>query len=94
MIGQTISHYKITGKIGEWGMGVVYTAEDTKLNRTVALKFIHPHLITYELLKKRFLREAQLASSLTIPTSATSMRSMKRRTAVCFSAWPTTAADL
>ncbi len=64
MIGETISHYKILDKLGEGGMGVVYKAQDTRLDRVVALKFLARHLTQDEEGRRRFIREAKAAASL------------------------------
>ena len=71
MIDRTISHYKVTGVLGEGGMGIVYKAEDTKLERTVALKFLASHLLEDEEGHARFIREAKAAASLDHPNICT-----------------------
>src|SRR6187401_1502673 len=67
MIGETVTHYRIISKIGEGGMGVVYRAEDTRLGRQVAVKFLSAALSASPDAVERFQREARAASALSHP---------------------------
>ena len=71
MIGKTVSHYKVVDYLGGGGMGVVYKAEDIKLKRTVALKFLPLEFTRNPEAKARFMKEAQAASALDHPRIGT-----------------------
>src|SRR5262249_60797426 len=71
MVGKTLLHYRILKEVGKGGMGVVYKAEDTKLQRTVAIKALSAELVGDEKARARFLREARAASAIDHPNICT-----------------------
>ena len=78
MIGQTLDHYRIESKLGEGGMGVVYQARDTHLDRRVAIKVLPADKVVDSGRKQRFAQEARAASALNHPTLSPSTISAPR----------------
>ena len=71
MIGRVVSHYEVLAKLGEGGMGVLYKARDTRLDRLVALKVLRPDKVADPERRRRFVQEARAASALNHPNIVT-----------------------
>jgi len=87
MIGKTVGHYRITAKLGAGGMGEVFLAEDTRLERKAAIKFLPAEVADNPERRQRFLTEAKAASSLNHPHVALFMTWARRKRACCLSRW-------